>query len=125
MVPARRFPMVEVEKLPKLEWKTVEVAWVEVERLNVCPPVQVLALARFKEATTAPVVGETVRVPSLLETEVTPLVRQEPPMAKHPAARLTPLVNDEVPVPWTLMTPVVSMTPDVVVARPTPSPPVR
>lgn len=39
--------------------------------------VQVLALARFKEATTAPVVGEIVRVPSVLETEVIVLVTDE------------------------------------------------
>ena len=46
-------------------------------------------------------------------------------MRKQPLARAMPFVNDEVPAPWTLMTPVVSMTPDVVVALPTPRPPVR
>ena len=43
----------------------------------------------------------------------------------HPAVKLIPFANVEVPVPWTLITPVVSMTPAVVVAIPTPNPPVR
>jgi hypothetical protein len=38
---------------------------------KVCVPVHVLALPKFRIATTAPVVGEMVRVPSLLETDVT------------------------------------------------------
>ena len=44
---------------------------------------------------------------------------------KQPLVRVIPLANVEVPAPWTLITPVVSMTPDEVVALPTPSPPVR
>ena len=56
----------------------MEVADVEVDRLKVWPPVQVLALARFKEATTLPVVGEMVKVPSELETDPTPVTRQVP-----------------------------------------------
>ena len=43
---------------------------------------------------------------------------------KQPFVRVMPLANVEVPAPWTLMMPVVSMTPDVVVALPTPRPPV-
>ena len=43
---------------------------------------------------------------------------------KQPLVRVMPLVNVEVPDPPTLITPVVSMTPEVVVARPTPRPPV-
>lgn len=34
MVPASKLPMVEVEKLPKLEWKLVEVALVVVELIS-------------------------------------------------------------------------------------------
>ena len=71
MVPVRIFPMVEVERTAVWAKRLVEVAEVEVERLKVWPPVQVLAFPRFKEATTAPVVGEIVRVPSLLETDET------------------------------------------------------
>lgn len=39
--------------------------------------VQVLALLKFREATTAPVVGEMVKVPSVLETELIELVTVE------------------------------------------------
>ena|SRR3989338_3168398 len=97
--------MVEVDIVALMAKRLVEVAEVEVDRLKVCPPVQVLALARFKEATTLPVVGEIVRVPSELETEPTPVVRQVPFMAKHPVVALMPLAKVEVPVPPTLMTP--------------------
>ena len=38
---------------------------------KVCAAVQVLALPTFSEATTAPVVGEIVKVPSAFVTEVT------------------------------------------------------
>jgi len=72
---------------------------VEVDRLKVCPPVQVLALARFKEATTFPVVGLIVRVPSELETDETPETRQAPLIAKHPVVALIPLAKVEVPDP--------------------------
>src|SRR3989344_7489913 len=56
---------------------------------------------------------------------VPPRAAHVPRVEKHPSARLIPFVNDDVPAPWTLMTPVVSITPDEVVALPTPSPPVR
>ena len=45
---------------------------------------------RLRGATTAPVVGEMVRVPLALETEVTPAVKQLPFWAKQPAVRLKP-----------------------------------
>ena len=48
---------------------------------------------------------------------------QEPFIAKHPVVALMPLANVEVPVPPTLITPDVWMTPSVVVAIPIPSPP--
>ena len=117
--------MVEVERVALMAKRLVDVAEVEVERLKVCPPVQVLALARLREAITLPVVGEMVRVPSELETEPTPVVRQDPLIAKQPVVALMPLAKVDVPVPPTLMMPVVSITPDVVVATPTPRPPVR
>src|SRR3989344_7462864 len=112
--------MVEVEMVALMAKSEVDVAEVEVERvliksLIVWSPVQVLALARLREAITAPVVGEMVRVPSELETEDTPEVRQDPLMAKHPVVALMPLAKVEVPVPPTLMTPDVWILPSVVV----------
>ena len=110
-------------------FKYVEVAWVEVELvamsppLNVCSAVQVFLLPRLMDATTFPVVGEIVRVPSELATEETPRARHDPLIEKHPAARLIPFENDDDPVPWTLMMPLVCMTPGCEVAWPTPSPP--
>ena len=52
--------------------KTVEVAkkLVEVALPNIWPPVHVFAWPRASEATTAPVVGEMVSVPSEFETEL-------------------------------------------------------
>src|SRR3989338_4431793 len=117
--------MVEVERVALMAKRLVDVAEVEVERLKVCPPVQVLAFPRLREAITAPVVGEMVRVPSELETEPTPVVRQDPLIAKHPVVALMPLANVEVPVPPTLMTPDVWILPSVVVAMPMPNPPVK
>ena len=38
---------------------------------KVCSPVQVFAWARFSEAITDPVGGETTSVPSLFDTELT------------------------------------------------------
>src|SRR3989338_767510 len=104
-VPARRLPMVEVDIVALMANRLVEVSEVEVDRLKVCPPVQVLALVRLREAITAPVVGEMVRVPSEFETDETPAVRQVPLIAKHPVVALMPLANVEVPVPPTLITP--------------------
>lgn len=97
----------------------------DVERLKVCPPVQVLMFPRLSEATTAPVVGEIVRVPSEFETEPIPVTRQVPLMAKHPVLALIPLAKVDVPVPPTLIIPDVWMLPSVVVAMPTPRPPVK
>ena len=69
--------------------------------MKVCLPVQVLALPRFKEATTPPVFGEMVSVPSALVTEDTPVVRHVPFTAKHPDVALIPLENVEVAPPFT------------------------
>ena len=44
---------------------------VAVAAVNVCPPVQVFGCARAREATTAPLVGLMVSVPSEFETELT------------------------------------------------------
>ena len=111
--------------------RKVVVAWVMVALvamsppLKVCCPVQVLGLARFRAASTAPVLVEIVRVASEAVTDETPVARHAPSIAKHPVSRLIPLLKEEVPAPWTLMMPVVSMAPSVPVALPTPSPPVR
>ena len=58
----------------------------------------------MREATTAPVVGEMVRVLSLFDTEVTALLpMQVPDTEKHPPARSIPRANVEVAaVPVTL-----------------------
>jgi hypothetical protein len=42
-----------------------------VDPVNVCPALQVLACAKFSDPTTAPVVGEMVRVLSEFDTELT------------------------------------------------------
>lgn len=54
-----------------LVFATVRLPFTIVSALNVCAPVQVLAFAKFKEAMTAPVVGEIVKDKSVFETEVT------------------------------------------------------
>ena len=71
----------------------VEVAVKEVEeaKLKVWSASHRLALAMLREETTDPVVGEIVKEPSELETEVTPPETQDPSIAKHPSARLMPL----------------------------------
>ena len=85
----------------------VRFVMVEVALLASIPPVrvwsavQVLALVRLREATTAPVVGEMVRVPSELVTEVT--VAPDPEMqapftAKQPLAMFNPFPKVEVAV---------------------------
>ena len=71
---------------------------------NCCKADQVLAWERFKEETTAPVVGEMVRVPSELLTEEMepppPPLTHTPLMEKQPAERSIPLEKvDEASVP--------------------------
>lgn len=58
-------------------------------------------MPRFKDATTAPVVGEMVRVPSAFETEDTaPEVERHVPFtAKQPVVILKPLVAEVVARP--------------------------
>lgn len=57
--------------------------------------VQMLALARLREAMTLPVVGEMVRVESEFDTDETAPDTHVPLMLKQPFARLRPLANDE------------------------------
>ena len=80
---------------------------VEAFELKVWRAFQTFAFERLREAITAPVVGEMVRVLSEFVTEETPVVRQVPLTAKQPPARFTPLVawNEVVAVvkfamPW-------------------------
>ena len=66
---------------------------------NFWRPVHVLELVRLREAITAPVVGDMVRVLSEFDTEFTPPT-QEPLIAKQPPKRLKPFEAVEVaPVP--------------------------
>ena len=78
---------------------------------NVCNAVQVLALARFKDATTAPVVGLMVRVLSVLVTDETPVIKHEPFLEKQPSVRLKPLFNVEVAPDSKVMFPPVTVSP--------------
>lgn len=66
----------------------------DIPPLNVCSPVQVLVLPRFKEATTFPVVGVIVRVPSELDTDPT-LAQTPEESSKHPPVNLIPFANVE------------------------------
>ena len=88
VAPLPRIVVVEVKPPTKI----VEVAVKEVEeaKLKVCNASHLFALAMLREETTAPVVGEMVKEPSLFETEVTPPLTQIPSIAKHPSARLIP-----------------------------------
>ncbi len=78
-----------------------------VEPVKVWRAVQVLGLARLREAITLPVVGEMVNVPSEFATDETPVTRHELAIAKHPEDTLTPFANVDVPVPCTLIIPLV------------------
>lgn len=126
---------VEVALLPKIVVVAVvpiEIPLKEESRvvealLKVCNPVQVLALARFKEATTAPVVGEMVRVLSEFETEETapPPPTQVPLIAKQPAEILNPLLAVEVALEVSCRLPPVITIPLPVESPPAIKPPVR
>ena len=64
-------------------------------------PVQVLAFPRLREATTAPEVGEMVRLPSAFETDDTAPPPEEihvPFIAKQPAVMLKPFAAVVEPV---------------------------
>ena len=93
-------PMIVVVEVCPIKRRPKEEKDVEEALLNLCRAVQTLALAGFKEATTAPVVGEMVREPSELETEETappPAVRQEPLISlKQPPEREMPPEKVEV-----------------------------
>ncbi len=54
-----------------------------------------LELFKLREATTSPVVGEMVKVPSELATEATPVLAHVPLIAKHPEVKFTPLAKVE------------------------------
>ena len=123
-VPVARIPLLNVEVAPSpltliTFWIVVDPAiiaeeealkrpltwrfWAKVEEaleinpaLKVCNAVQVLALPRFNEAITAPVVGEIVKVLSVLVTDETPVVKHEPFLEKQPSVRLKPLFKVEV-----------------------------
>ena len=56
--------------------------------LNCCSPVHRLLLPRFNAATTAPVVGVIVNVPSALDTEVTPAAPPELPAVSIASASI-------------------------------------
>ena len=93
--------------------------------VKVCNALQLLALARLRDATTVPVVGLMVSVLSELDTELT--APPDPPThvpltAKHPVVTLIPFANVDVPVPCILMIPVVCIFPVVVVEIPMPRP---
>ncbi len=77
--------------------KMVEVAVKEVEEaiLNVWRASHLFALFKLREATMSPVVGEMVKVPSVLATEATPVLAHVPLTAKHPSERLMPLAKVE------------------------------
>ena len=91
----------------RVEEAEVEVAVIQptFNKGKVEEAVQVLAWPRFKEATTAPVVGEMVRVLSLLENEENAHPTQVPLTEKHPVVTLMPLAKVEVPVPKILSSP--------------------
>ena len=93
----------EVAVAPKYAGPYEEKSVVEA-RENCWRAVHEFALARLSEATTAPVVGEIVNVPSAFETDVTaPLPRQLPLIEKQPPAISMPRANVEVAdVPVTL-----------------------
>jgi hypothetical protein len=58
---------------------------------------------RLRDATTAPVVGDIVSVPSAFDTEVmAPCPTQTPFIAKQPADRLNPTFDVEVADPFTV-----------------------
>lgn len=79
--------------------------------LKVCNAVQVLGFVRFNEATTSPVVGVMVNVPSELATEETPVTKHEPFLAKQPSVRFSPLFSVEVAPDVNWMLPPVTLSP--------------
>ena len=106
----------------------VAVRLVMVAEAKVCCWVQLLPLPRFKEATTAPVVGEITRVPSVLETESTapvPALMQVPPTAKQPPDKLRPLPKVEVAVEEAIKEPLILTLPAKVEEAEDTRPPVR
>ena len=85
-----------------------------VEEVKFCCWEKVLLFARFREATTAPVVGEMVSEPSLLETEDTappPPPTQVPLIAKQPDAISKPPAKVEVAVEEPRRAPVMEKLP--------------
>ena len=91
--------------------ENVEEALLINPELKVSSAVQVLALPRLSEATTAPVVGLMVKVPSELVTDETPVTKHEPFLEKQPSVRLKPLFNVEVAPESKVMFPPVTVSP--------------
>jgi len=136
--PARlRTPAAENDEVavPPKDAICVTESCVEDARANCWSAVQVLALFRLSDATTAPLVGEMVSVPSALVTEVTPpcprhepdASRKQPPVSWMPFAKVDvaevlktsraatrrPLEKVEVPAAETLRLPVTARFVDV------------
>jgi hypothetical protein len=83
MVPPAEFPIV-VFAVPELFINVVPAT--VTPAFNVCNPVHVFACPNAREATTAPVVGDMVNVPSALDIEVTPpLPGHVPQLGSAPA----------------------------------------
>lgn len=84
----------------------VEKKFVDDEFPNICPPVHVFACPRASEATTEPVVGEMVSVPSEFETDDTAPPPEIPSDEVATQLAIVPLLkntslagHDDVPVP--------------------------
>ena len=98
------------------------VAWVEVEKsIFKFVIVEVAELIKMPSE----VVSGVKYAPWSVQFEDPPPPTQVPFTAKQPVDTLMPFAKVEVPAPPITMTPVVSITPSVVVAIPTPSPPMR
>lgn len=79
--------MVEVDVRPTKSGPSVESRVLDALALNCCKPVHVFGLARLMPASTAPVVGDMVRVLLAAVTDVTP------PMVEVETQLGTPLAN--------------------------------
>lgn len=87
----------EVEKIVERLVMVEDAALTRMPELNVCSAVQVLAFPRLRDATTAPAVGEIVKVESEFDTEVT-APWHTLFTAKHPPSILMPKLPTKVEV---------------------------
>ena len=96
---------------------------------NVCTAVHVFACPRLSDATTLPVVGETVSVPSELVTELTlpppPAVIHTLLIATHPPVRFSPLFHVDVAPDALMMDPPESVMPLLEARPPVEIPPIN